>query len=446
MLDVRFVLYGTIADKLLHKVTSHWSCSLYIDYILVVDIGWYLLIDVYCSCWSNRFLILVPVLVRCSGPCRCGTSWHARFVSHSTIQGRGLGVAPQLFGSFVADFMTCFILFLCGFYMSIHHVFLDFACAVVCEKLLRLLAIQALNLWGFAFHVTGLRPQSGAPSKVCGTWKADESRIEFDSTLSHFGVTRAHWLVEEALFLLQEVYSLAICIIYIYIFVDSTCFAILDVACLDIRSIPKVLLQLLQRKVARVQLRLTQTNVDLQCDEWHFTQEKVQEHRRGSAWRNGEQRESNGEQRISIYSRTGDAIWGLILIHFGESLLWWPVLICCFELADLFASCGPRQYFGLGGWERLWKAIAVVLIGTDRLSWCLNWHLYLERYWNINADLEHPWRKSHCTPLKQFHMYPSKIDHIRRALRSWVSRRRMAQDGAGWLVDTNLKLQWGNQK
>lgn len=219
MLDVRFVLYGTIADKLLHKVTSHWSCSLYIDYILVVDIGWYLLIDVYCSCWSNRFLILVPVLVRCSGPCRCGTSWHARFVSHSTIQGRGLGVAPQLFGSFVADFMTCFILFLCGFYMSIHHVFLDFACAVVCEKLLRLLAIQALNLWGFAFHVTGLRPQSGAPSKVCGTWKADESRIEFDSTLSHFGVTRAHWLVEEALFLLQEVYSLAICIIYIYLLI-----------------------------------------------------------------------------------------------------------------------------------------------------------------------------------------------------------------------------------
>jgi hypothetical protein len=54
---------------------------------------------------------------------------------------------------------------------------------------------------------------------VCGTWKADESRIEFDSTLSHFGVTRAHWLVEEALFLLQEVYSLAICIIYLYLLI-----------------------------------------------------------------------------------------------------------------------------------------------------------------------------------------------------------------------------------
>jgi hypothetical protein len=84
---------------------------------------------------------------------------------------------------------------------------------------------------------------------------------------------------------------------YIYIFVDSTCFAILDVACLDIRSIPKVLLQLLQRKVARVQLRLTQTNVDLQCDEWHFTQEKSKstaEVRHGETESNGRATESNG--------------------------------------------------------------------------------------------------------------------------------------------------------
>ena len=45
-------------------------------------------------------------------------------------------------------------------------------------------------------------------------------------------------------------------------FVYSTCFAILDVACLDIRSIPKVLLQLLQRKVApRVRLRYLDLDV-----------------------------------------------------------------------------------------------------------------------------------------------------------------------------------------
>ena len=41
-------------------------------------------------------------------------------------------------------------------------------------------------------------------------------------------------------------------------------FARLDVACLDIRSIPKVLLQPLQRKTARVQLRLIHANMDFE--------------------------------------------------------------------------------------------------------------------------------------------------------------------------------------
>ena len=114
--------------------------------------------------------------------------------------------------------------------------------------------------------------------------------------------------------------------------------------------------------------------------------------------------------------------------HFGKSI-WRPVLILLFRACCFIFICfmWPKAVISAWGAERLWQVIAVILAGTDRFSWWLNWHLYLKIYKNIDADFKHPWRHSDCTPCKQFHMYPSKINRIRWTLRSWVSRRRTAQ-------------------